>query len=369
MNTIRNLLTNLRILLCCVRETLGYALAFLRAILCSRAVLATRLLAAESQLAVCKQRILEKKDSRPRFTASFRLLWVIISKSLDKWEDLAHLMQPPTIKKWHTTAFRYFWRWKTRSKGGRPQIAKEMQNLIYRLSKENPLWSPERIKDTLILLQYDPPCEDTIQKYMHKPRKPRKKSTTWLPFLHNHLDVSWAIDFFTVTTINFATYYVFLVFDHGRRRVIHFAVTRNPFMNWVIQQMRESMPFGLQPKYLFRDNDGIYGNGVRAFLDKCGIEEVRTAYRSPWQNPFVERYIGTLRRELLDHVIVLSQRHLERILREFIDDYYHVARPHQGLNGDTPFSQTKQSEISGPSKLISIPVLGGLHHRYVRIAA
>ncbi len=231
------------------------------------------------------------------------------------------------------------------------------------------LWSAERIKDTLILLQYDPPCEDTIRKYMYKTQKPRERSTTWLPFLRNHLDVSWAIDFFTVTTINFAAYYVFLVFDHGRRRVIHFAVTRNPFMNWVIQQLRETMPFGLQPKYLFRDNDGIYGNGVRAFLDSCGIEEVRTAYRSPWQNPFVERFIGTLRREMLDHVIVLSQSHLERLLREFIEDYYHVARPHQGLDGDTPVSQTKQPEISGPSKLISIPVLGGLHHRYVRVAA
>ena len=216
MNTLGNLLTNLRILLCCVRETLGYALAFLRAILCSRAVLAARLLAAESQLAVCKQRILEKKDSRPRFTASFRLLWVIISKSLDKWEDLAHLMQPPTVKKWHTTAFRYFWRWKSGNKGGRPPISKEMQELIRRLSKENPLWGAERIRDTLLLCKYDPPCEETIRKYMFKPRKPRKKSTTWLPFLRNHLDVSWAIDFFTVTTINFTTLYAFLVFDHGR---------------------------------------------------------------------------------------------------------------------------------------------------------
>jgi hypothetical protein len=140
-------------------------------------------------------------------------------------------------------------------------------------------------------------------------------------------------------------------------------------MKWVIQQLRESMPFGLQPKYLFRDNDGIYGNGVGAFLESCGITEVRTAYRSPWQNPFVERYIGTLRRELLDHVIVFSQSHLERLLREFIEDYYHVARPHQGLGGGTPVSQTKQPEVSGPSRLISIPVLGGLHHRYVRVAA
>ena len=369
MNATKNLLTNLCNLLVCACEAFRYGLTFLRAILCSRAVLAAKLLAVESQLAACKQRIDSNKRPRPRFTASFRLLWVVLSKSLDKWEDLAHLMQPATVKKWHVTAFRYFWRWKSRSKGGRPPISKEMQNLIYKLSKENPLWSPERIKGTLILLKYDPPCEDTIRKYMYKPRKPRKRSTTWLPFLRNHLDVSWAIDFFTVTTINFATYYVFLVFDHGRRRVVHFAITRNPLMKWVIQQLREAMPFGLQPKYLFRDNDGIYGNGVRAFLDSCGIEEVRTAYRSPWQNPFVERFIGTLRREMLNHVIVLGQGHLERLLREFIEEYYHVARPHQGLDGDTPVLQTKQPQILGPSKLISIPVLGGLHHRYIRVAA
>ena len=183
------------------------------------------------------------------------------------------------------------------------------------------------------------------------------------------MNVSWAIDFFTVTTLHFTTLYVFLVFDHGRRQVIHFAVTRRPHMGWVIQQLRESMPFGLQPKYLFRDNDGLYGHGVRAFLDSCGIEEVRTAYRSPWQNPFVERFIGILRRELLDHVIVLSQGHLERLLHAFINEYYHGARPHQGLEGDTPMPHAKPPEISGPGKLVSIPVLGGLHHRYVRVAA
>ena len=185
-----------------------------------------------------------------------------------------------------------------------------MQNLIYRLSKENPLWSAERIRDTLLLLSYDPPCDDTIGKYMY-----------------------------------------------------------TPLMNWVIRQRRESMPFGLQPKYLFRDNDSIYGNGVRAFLESCGITEVRTAYRSPWQNPFVERFIGTLRRELLDHVIVFSQSHLERPLREFIEEYYHVGRLHQGLDGDTPVLQTKQPKISGLNKLISIAIVGGLHHRYVRVAA
>lgn len=145
--------------------------------------------------------------------------------------------------------------------------------------------------------------------------------------------------------------------------------TYAPSIAWVIQQLREAMPFGKQPRYLFRDNDRIYGHGVKAFLKSTGIEEVRTAYRSAWQNPFIERFFGTLRRELLDQVIVLNQRHLERLLREFIEDYYHTDRPHQGLGGGTPISQEKRSGINGPSRLVSIPVLGGLHHRYRRVAA
>ena len=156
-----------------------------------------------------------------------------------------------------------------------------MQELIRRLNRENPLWSAERIRDTLLLLRCYPPREDTIRKYMVKPKNPQGKSVTWLPFLRNHLDVSWAIDFFTVTTIRFATLYVFLVLSHGRRKILHLAITSNPSMRWVIQQLREAMPYGHQPRFLFLDNDGIYGSGVGEFLDSCGIEEVRTAYRCP----------------------------------------------------------------------------------------
>ena len=227
----------------------------------------------------------------------------------------------------------------------------------------------KRIRDTLLLLQYDVPCEDTIRKYMAKPNKPRERSTTWLPFLRNHVGVSWEIDFFTITTVNFATLYVFVVFDHGRRQVVYLATTRHPYMDWVMQQLREATPWGVKPRYLFRDNDGIYGYDVRAFLDRCGIEEVSTAYRSPWQNPYIERFIGTLRRELLDHVIVLNQVHLDRLLRQYIDEYYHVARPHQGLDGDTPVPHEKHEPFAAPTKLVSIPMVGVLHHRYVRIAA
>ncbi len=149
---------------------------------------------------------------------------------------------------------------------------------------------------------------------------------------------------------------------------MHFAMTSTPTMSWVIQQLREAMPFGLQPRYMFRDNDGIYGTEVKAFLDHCGIEEVRIAYRSPWQTPYIERFIGTLRRELLDHVIILNQKYLKHLLTEYIDDYYHVARPHQGLDGETPIPQSKPEPITG-AKIISIPVVGGLHHRYERLAA
>ena len=269
----------------------------------------------------------------------------------------------------HTTAFRLYWRRKSRGRPGRPPVPKEIRDLIRRLSRENPLWSAERIRDTLRLLGCDPPCSETIRQYMGQPKNQPDKPTNWLPFLRNHLDVSWAMDFFTVITIGFSFLYVFVVFEHGRRRVIHFSTTYHPSMAWVIQQLREATPFGRQLRYLFRDNDGIYGHGVRKFLDSCNIEEVRTAYRSPWQNPYIERFFGTLRRELLDHVIVLSQKHLHRLLREYIDQYYHTGRPHQGLKGHTPVATKKPGRVTGPTKLISFPVCGGLHHRYERVAA
>ena len=176
-------------------------------------------------------------------------------------------MQPATVKAWHTRAFKLYWRRKSRRKAGRPPISQEMQDLIRKLNTENSLWGAEVIRLTLLNLHYNPPREDTIRKYMVKPKGPHKKSTTWLPFLRNHLDVSWAIDFFTVNTIGFATLYVFLVLAHGRRKVIHLAITRKPSMRWVIQQLREAMPYGRQPRFLFRDDDNVvFRNGSHPIL-------------------------------------------------------------------------------------------------------
>ena len=324
-----------------------------------------KLLAAESQLAACVDAIHRKKAPKPRFGLSFRLLWIALSKWLPDWQKLACTMQPATVVGWHRRVARFIWRRK--SHPGRPAVPREMQALVRRLSRENPLWGAERIREELAKLDYDPPCEDSVRKYMVKPERPRKPSGTWLPFLRNHLNVAWAMDFFTVTTVSFATIYVFVILEYGRRKVRHWATTYHPTMPWVIQQLRNAMPFGEQPRFMHRDNDGVYGLGVGAFLEGCGIEEVRTAFQSPWQNPYVERFVGTLRRELLDHVIPLSQSHLERLLREFIESCYHAERPHQGLDGETPVPYEAPA-FSGPTNIVSTPVLGGLHHTYCRVA-
>jgi putative transposase len=367
MNTMIGIFRNLHNAVSFVRHLLAYLLTFLLALLQPKAVLAARILALQSQLATCKDHIDRKKAPKPKCTEAFRLLWVIRAKFLHGWQRFTAVMKPATVVRWHKGIFRRLWRWKSRP--GRPRISRRMQALIRGLSKENPLWGGERIRQELLKLGYDAPDADTVRKYMAKPTNRRGPSGTWLAFLRNHLDVAWAIDFCTVTTIGFKTLYVFVVLEHGRRKIRHWVTTYQPSMQWTIQQLKTAMPYDECPRYMHRDNDGIYGLGVPAFLECVGVEEVPTAYRSPWQNPFVERFFGTLRRELLDHVIPLSQSHLDRLLGEFIERYYHIERPHQGLDGETPVQYPGPTKFDGPTKLVSIPILGGLHHRYERVAA
>ena len=369
MKTIPNLYRQLLSFLRFGQEVIHYALIFVSAFFRNRATLGCELVAIRSQLTFYKEGIRQKKQPRPRLTPAFRLLWVLLSVVWRGWRPVADLMQPKTVLQWHQRGFGLWWRWKSRGLGGRPPIRPEMRALIRQLNRENLLWSAERIHGHLLLLGFDPPCPDTIRKYMVKPKGGREKSQNWLTFLGNHMDVSWGMDFFTVPSIRFQILYVFVILNHARRQVVHVAVTARPTMAWVIQQLREAMPFGIQPTYLFRDNDGIYGDEVGRFLKGTGIEEVRTAFRCPWQNPFVERYVGILRRELLDHVLVLNEEHLTRLLKEFVKEYYHIARPHYGLEGETPFPTDKPAPVTEPSRLVSVPVLGGLHHRYIRMAA
>jgi transposase InsO family protein len=231
------------------------------------------------------------------------------------------------------------------------------------MSLDNPLWGAPHIHGELLKLGYDV-GETSVAKYMV--RRPGPSSQTWQTFIRNHMAEIGAIDFFTVPTATFRTLYVFLVLSLERRRVVHFNVTANPTAAWTNLQLIQTFPFDSAPRYLIRDRDGIYGQAVVTALQMMRIKQIVTAPRSPWQNGYCERVIGSIRRECLDHVIVINERHLRRVLKNYVA-YYHESRTHLGLGKDCPEPRAVQSMDAGP--VVSEPVLGGLHHRYMREAA
>jgi len=274
------------------------------------------------------------------------------------------IVKPDTVIAWHRKSFRLFWTWKVRrGRPGRPSVPKHIRALIRRLSRENPLWGAPRIHGELLKLGIDI-GETSVGKYMPRRRKP--PSQTWPTFLENHVKTMVSIDFFTVPTIRFQVLYVFLVLAHDRRRVVHFNVTAHPTAEWTAQQLREAFPFGQAPKYLLRDRDGIFGGEFCKQVVDLGIEEVLSAPRSPWQRAYVERLIGTIRRECLDHIIVFNETSLYRHVKFFLA-YYHTSRTHLSLAKDPPEPRSVHPPASGA--IVAIPQVGGLHHRYERRAA
>ena len=239
----------------------------------------------------------------------------------------------------------------------------EVRTLIRRMSVKNPLWGAPRIHGELLKLGYDI-CESTIAKYMVRRSGPPNQ--TWQTFIRNHMTEIAAIDFFTVPIVTFRTLYVFLILSLDRRRIIHFNVTKNPTAEWTSLQLIQAFPFDTAPRFLIRDRDGVYGPKVIDTHDFMDIEQIVTAPRSPWRNGYCERVIGTIRRECLDHVIVLGEKHLRRMLKEYLA-YYHKDRTHLGLDKDSPEPRIVQPRDVGP--VTSKPILGGLHHRYFRQAA
>jgi len=265
--------------------------------------------------------------------------------------------------RWHRKGFRLYWTWKSRrNSGGRPTISPETRDLIRRLSQDNPLWGAPRVHGELQMLGIDV-SQTTVAKYMIRHRKP--PSQTWRTFLDNHVKDLVSIDFFTVPTATFRILYVFLVLRHERRQVVHFNVTEQPTAQWTAQQIVKAFPFDTAPRYLRRDRDDIYGAQFRNRVRSFGIEEVLTAPRSPWQNPYVERLIGSIRRECLDHVIVLNERHLKRLLRSYFI-YYHGARTHLALAKQCP--EPRPVERPDRGNIVAFPHVGGLHHEYRRAA-
>jgi transposase InsO family protein len=231
------------------------------------------------------------------------------------------------------------------------------------MQKENLTWSAQRIQGELAILGYSV-CDNTVAKYMRKPKTDPGKLQRWLTFLRNHAKYTVGIDFLVVRTVTFKAIYVFVAISHDRRKIVHFAVSSSPHSQWAIQQLRETFAFDETTKYVIRDNDGIYSNEFKQTIKRFGLKDTPTAPRSPWQNPFCERVIGTLRRECLDHMIILNEKHLYDILHEYIFEYYNVSRTHMSLGKDSPVHRPIQKD----GKIVSKPILGGLHHVYSRVA-
>lgn len=332
-------------------------LRLLRLVMARRTRLMAENLALRQQLAT-----LHRQSPRPKLRAGDRFFWVLLLRWFRDWRSWLVIVQPDTVVGWHRQGYRLFWRWKSRGQPGRPKIPREVQVLIRQIATENPLWGIPRIQAELRLLGHEL-AEATVAKYVRRPRKP--PSQTWKAFLHNHAYELASVDFFTVPTVTFRDLYVFVVLRHNRRRLVHFNITEHPNAVWVGQQLREAFPFDKAPRFLIRDNDGVYGDEVSRCLKTLGIEEVKTAPHSPWQNPYCERVIGTIRRELLDHVIVLNERHLRRLLSSY-QEYYHRSRCHMALDDNSP--DPREVETPDRGEVVSIPMAGGLHHRYHRAA-
>jgi putative transposase len=328
-------------------------------------------IAPRSQLALYVQRYEKQQLPKPRPTPAFRQLWVFLSKYLENWGDYLVVVKPETVIKWHRTAFKLYWKQKS-MKLGRQKTSSETISLIKKVHKENPLLSPEKIHEKLQLLGIkNAPAPNTIAKYIPSTRKTptEKQIQSWKTFLKNHQSTTWATDFLTIPTLTFGVLYVLVIIDHQTRKIISFGVTYHPTAQWTIQQFRNATPFGDVPKYLVHDNDPIFrSKAFQRFLSSSGITSKKTSYRSPWQNPYAERVIGTIKRELLDHIIPFNQLHLHKLLHEYINDYY-TNRTHQGIEGKTPIaSPVYLPTLAAETNLEATPVLNGLYHTYKKVA-
>ena len=295
---------------------------------------------------------------------SDRLLWVWLSKLWPAWRQALVIVAPATVLRWQRRRFRRHWATLSgRAAAGRPPVDAALRALVRRMAGANPLWGAPRIHGELLKLGIDV-AERTVSRLLPKRRSP--PSQTWRTFLTNHVRDLVSIDFFTVPTARLRILFVFVVLAHDRRRVLHFNVTEHPTAAWTAQQIVDAFPEDSAPSYLLRDRDSVYGHVFRQRVKGIGMDEVLTAPQSPWQNPFAERLIGSIRRECLDHVLVLGERHLRRTLTRYLA-YYHEARTHLSLDKDAPDGRSVERPERG--SVISIREVGGLHHRYVRRAA
>ena len=332
-------------------------LAVIRVFFRSRSDTALEILALRQQVAVLK-----RKRPRPTLNSLDRLFWTFLRGSWSRWKEVLVIVKPETVIAWHRAGFRLYWRWRSRPRGGRPKITEEVRNLIRRLAEENTGWGAPRIHGELLKLGFSV-SERTVARYLRPLQRHGDPVKRWLAFLENHREVIVALDFFTVPTVTFQLLYCLFVIEHGRRRILHFNVTRHPTAEWVVQQVREAFPAAAPYRYVLLDHDSKFDVDVIRFLQATGLKPKRTSVQAPWQNGLAERWVGSCRREVLDHVVALNEQHLRRLIRDYVD-YYHDDRPHDSLGKDAPNRRAVEHKPEENTVFVSMPRLGGLHHRY-----
>jgi transposase InsO family protein len=307
------------------------------------------------QLIILRRRL----HGRVRLTNHDRWFFIQLYRWFPAILRVLTIMRPETLVRWHRAGFRRYWRWKSRRRGGRPPVETELRALIRRMSIENPLWGAPRIHGELLKLGFEV-AQSSVAKYIVKRRVP--PSQGWRTFLRNHAPDIAAMDLFVVPTIGFDLLYALVIVRLDRRDLVWINVTTNPTAEWVARQITEAFPWDMAPGYMIRDRDRVYGTVVTRRLRAMGIRDKPIAPASPWQNGFAERLIGSIRRECLDHIIVLGEVHLRRILKSYAR-YYNETRTHLALDKDAPLSRT----VKRAGRILCRPILGGLHHEYVRI--
>jgi len=321
----------------------------------TRSSLAAEILVLRHQINVLRRH----SPKRQTFSSADRLIFAWLYRLAPTVLNALAIVKPETVIKWHSAGFRSYWRWKSRRGGGRPTVPPKVRKLIREMSIANPLWGAPRIHGELLKLGIDV-GQTSVAKYMVKRREP--PSQGWKTFLRNHADGIAAMDMFVVPTISFRLLYGLLIMEHGRRHILWFGVTAHPNAEWIANQVTEACGWEQAPRYLIRDRDGAYGEVFIRRLRSIGIRDRPTSPRSPWQNAYAERLIGSIRRECLDHVVVFGEQHLRHILLSYMK-YHNEVRTHLSLQKDAPVSGAV--EIAG--HILCRPVLGGLHHQYGRV--
>jgi transposase InsO family protein len=316
----------------------------------------------EAEILYLRQQLIVLKRSAParsRLKATDRLTFVWLYRLFPSLLHSSIIFKPETLLRWHRIGFRLFWRWKSRRPAGRPAVSADIRSLVRRISQENPLWGAPRIHGELLKLGIEI-AQSTVAKYMERRRGP--PSQGWKTFLCNHTPDIAAIDLFVVPTMGFKLLYGLVIIHLHRRRLVWTNATTNPTAEWIARQLTEAFPWEQAPRYLIRDRDSSYGAIVRSKIRAMGIRDRPTAPQSPWQNGHIERLIGSIRRECLDHVVIFDEAHLRRILTAYAG-YYNELRTHLSLAKDSPRHRPNQRL----GRLVARPILGGLHHQYCRM--